>query len=145
MKTIFRNKNLKPCLVLFFKYENNKKELNFIYSFIVSLYNCITLIVQEKCTKCTRLPFVKVYNWLWVIPLFFLSLMDCTHMSCTLFNSHMEIPILSTIMIYGEKNFDLKSSTIFSTKPLEIWLSAPTLTHNLGCIWNLCHCTRVLH
>ena len=77
-----------------------------IYSFIALLYNCITLIIQEKCIKCTkntRLPFVKYYNRLWVILLFFLSLTNCTHMSCTLFNSCMEIPILSPIMICGKK------------------------------------------
>ena len=116
-----------------------------IYSFIAPLYNCITLTVQGKCTKCTRLPFVIYYNRLWVIFLFFLSLMNCTHMSCILFNSCMEIPILSPIMIYGEKNFDLNSTTIFSTKPFEIWLNTPTWTHNLEGIWNLCYYTRVLH
>ena len=52
-----------------------------------------------------------------------------------------------------EKKFDIKSSTIFSTKPLEIWLNTPTWTwtHNLWGIWNLCHsvqrkctnCTKV--
>ena len=49
MKTIFKNENWKPCLVLFFLYEKK-----IIYSFIVPLYNCITLIVQGKCTKCTK-------------------------------------------------------------------------------------------
>ena len=98
MKTIFKNENWKPCLVLFFLYENKK----IIYSFIAPLYNYITLTVQGKCTKCTRLPFVKYYNQLWVISFFFLSLMNCTYMSCTLFNSRLEIPIFSPIIILGE-------------------------------------------
>ena len=50
MKTIFKNKNWKTCLVLFFLYENKK----IIYSFIVPLYNCITVTVQRKCTKYTK-------------------------------------------------------------------------------------------
>ena len=49
MKTIFKNENWKSCLILFFLYEKK-----IIYSFIVSLYNCITLIEQGKCTKCTK-------------------------------------------------------------------------------------------
>ena len=136
MKTIFKNENWKPCLVLFFLYEKKN-----IYSFIASLYNCITLSVQ----RLTRLSFMKDYNRLWVIPLFFLSLTNCAYMSCTLFNFCTEIPILSSIMIFGGKKIDLKSSTIFSIKPLEIWLNTSTWTHNLWRIWNLCHCTRVLH
>ena len=138
MKTIFKNENWKPCLVLFFYMKKN-----IIYSFIASLYKENVLSVQRR----TRLPFVKDYNRLWVIPLFFLSLTNCAYMSCTLFYSCMKIPILSPIIIFGEIFFDIKSSTIFSTKPLEIWLNTPTWTwtHKLGEIWNLCHCIRVLH
>ena len=99
MKTIFKNENWKPCLVLFFLYEKKN-----IYSFIAPLYNCINVLsVQRR----TRLPFVKYYNKLWVIPLFFLSLTNSAYMSCTLFNSHMKIPILSPIIIFGEKNLTL--------------------------------------
>ena len=49
MKTILKNENWKPCFVLFFLYEKKN-----IYSFIAPLYNCITLTIQEKCTKCTN-------------------------------------------------------------------------------------------
>ena len=49
MKTIFKNENWKPYLVLFFLYEKK-----IIYSFITPVYNYITLTVQEKCTKCTK-------------------------------------------------------------------------------------------
>ena len=48
MKTIFKNENWKPCLVLFFIWKKN------IYSFIAPLYNCITLTVQGKYTKCIK-------------------------------------------------------------------------------------------
>ena len=51
MKTIFKNENWKHCLVLFF-YMKIKKKL-FIH-LLRALYNCITLIVQGKCTKCTK-------------------------------------------------------------------------------------------
>ena len=51
MKNIFKNENWKPCLVLFFYMKK------IIYSFIAPLYNCITLTIQGKCTKCT-----KAYN-----------------------------------------------------------------------------------
>ena len=66
-----------------------------------SLYKCITLSVQ----RYTKLPFVKDFNQ--TTPLFSLSPKDCTPMSCTLFKSHMKIPILSSIMIFGEKNLTL--------------------------------------
>ena len=49
MKTIFKNENWKPYLVLFFLYEKK-----IIYSFITPLYNCITLTIQGKCTKCIK-------------------------------------------------------------------------------------------
>ena len=121
-----------------------------IYSFIAphtivlhQLHKENVLSVQRQ----TRLTFVKNYNRLWVIPLFFLSLMNCAYMSCTLFNSRMEIPILSPIIIFGEIFFYIMSSTIFSIKPVEIWLNnlTWTWTHNLGGIWNSCHCTSVLY
>ena len=65
------------------------------------LYKGITLSVQ----RYTKLPFVKDFNE--TTPLFSLSPKDCTPMSCTLVNSHMKIPILSSIMIFGEKNLTL--------------------------------------
>ena len=99
-----------PCTVSVIPLYN---DINFIYSFIAQLYNCITLTIHRKCTKCTRLLFVKDYNRLWVIPLFFLSLMNFTYMSCTLFNSHMEIPIFSPIMIFGEKNLTVSHPPSF--------------------------------
>ena len=134
---------MKTLFSTFFLYEKK-----IIYSFIVPLYNCFTLIVQGKCTKCTKVYKTTLCEILQSImnhSFIFLSLTNCTHMLCTLFNSHMKIPILFPIMIYGEIFFDLKSSTIFSTKPLEIWLNTPTWIHNLKGIWNLCHCTRLLH
>ena len=87
------------------------------------LYKGITLSIQGKYTKCTKLPFVKDFNQ--TTPLFSLSLKDYKLMSCTLFNSHMEIPMLSPIMMFGGKNFDPKEFTIFSTKPLKTWLTHP--------------------
>ena len=42
MKSIFKNENWKPYLVLFF------------FTFIAPLYNCIILTVKGKCTKCTK-------------------------------------------------------------------------------------------
>ena len=72
----------------------------------VSLYKGITLIVQGKCTKCTKVYKTTLCEILQSImnhSFIFLSLTNCTHMLCTLFNSHMKIPILSPIMIYGEK------------------------------------------
>ena len=48
MKTIFKNENWKPYLILLFIWEK------IIYSFIAPLYNCITLTVQEKCIKYTK-------------------------------------------------------------------------------------------
>ena len=142
MKTIFKNENWKPCLVLFFIWKK------IIYLFIASLYNCITLTVQRKCTKCTKVYKTTLCEILQSImnhSFIFLSLTNCTHMLCTLFNSHMKIPILFPIMIYGEIFFDLKSSTIFSTKPLELWLNTLMWTHNLEEIWNLRHCTRKMY
>ena len=43
-------KKKKTLFSIIFLYEINKKKLNFIYSFIVSLYNGITQTVQKKCT-----------------------------------------------------------------------------------------------
>ena len=63
----------------------------------MSLSKGITLTVQGKCIKCTR-----VYK--------------TPNKFCTIFK---------------QLEFDIKSSTIFSTKPLEIWLNTPTWTHNL--------------
>ena len=48
MKSIFKNENWKPYLILLFIWEK------IIYSFIAPLYNCITLTVQGKYTKCTK-------------------------------------------------------------------------------------------
>ena len=48
MKTIFKNENWKPLVLFFYIWKK------IIYSFIAPLYNCITLTIQEKCTKCTN-------------------------------------------------------------------------------------------
>ena len=57
MKTIFKNENWKPYLVLFFLYEKK-----IIYSFITPLYNCITLTIQEKCIKYTKAYKAIIYK-----------------------------------------------------------------------------------
>ena len=56
MKSIFKNENWKPYLILLFIWEK------IIYSFIVPLYNCITLTVQGKCTKCTKAYKAIIYK-----------------------------------------------------------------------------------
>ena len=128
MKTIFKNENWKPCLVQFFYMKK------IIYSFIASLYNCITLTVQGKCTKCT-----KVYNTTLceilqsIMSHYFIFLI--THKLYTYVMHFISFPhgnfnIFPNNNIWG-KFFDLKSSTIFSTKPLEIWLNILTWTYNL--------------
>ena len=90
----------------------------------VSLYKGITLSVQGKYTNCTNVYKIILCEWFQSILnhfFFFFLPNDCIPMLCTLFNSHIKIPIFSPIMIFGEK-IDPKSFTIFSTKQLKIWL-----------------------
>ena len=116
MKTIFKNKNWKPCLTLFFLYENKKINL-----FIHLLCHCT--IVLHSLYKGNVLS-VQGYH-LWKIIIDYESFLYFSYHSRIMHICHalMEIPILSPIIIFGENFFDLKSSTIFSTKPLEIWLT----------------------
>ena len=49
--------------IVWYYYFYMKKKI--IYSFIASLYNCITQLYKENVLsvqRCTRLPFVKDYN-----------------------------------------------------------------------------------
>ena len=61
MKTIFKNENWEPILVLLF-FMNIIKRINFIYSFMAPLFNGITLTVQEKYTKCTKVYKATLYE-----------------------------------------------------------------------------------
>ena len=122
----------------------------------MSLYKGITLTVQWKCTKCTRVykatfcqRFQSIMNHsilLSLLPTY------CTLVLYTLFNSYIKISVLSLVMMFREKKIDPESSNIFSTKQLETWL-----THLHGYIiseeYEICttiqgcyiNCIRVLH
>ena len=74
--------------------------------------NCIRKIYWQY-KKCTRLLFVKDFNRFWITIFFFLSTKDYT-LSCytfihhifiiyTLFNSHMRIQILTSLIMFEEK------------------------------------------
>ena len=83
----------------------------------VSLYKDITLTVQGKYTKYTRVykvtlceRFQSILNHFF---LFSLSLMNCILVLYTLFNSHMKISKLSLLMMFREKNLTLSRSTCF--------------------------------
>ena len=83
------------------------------------LYKNVTLIIQGKCTNCTKgvqdctLCRISIDS----IPFFFLSSKDCTlscHtflyytlILCILFNLHMKIRILTLLMMFGRKNLFL--------------------------------------
>ena len=53
---------MKTLFSTIFLYEINKKKINFIYSFIMSLYNDIILIIQEKCIKYIRVYKTTLYE-----------------------------------------------------------------------------------
>ena len=87
--------------------------LNTLYGHINYKGYEICATIQGKYNKCTRLSFVKDFNWFWTTLLFFLSPKGRTPMSCTLFNFHMKIPIFSLIMIFGEIFFTLSHPPFF--------------------------------
>ena len=123
----------------------------------VPLYKGVILIVQDKYTNCKN--GVQGYP-LWRISidfeqlfffsyhprtiLFYYTFLYYVSLSCTFFNSHMTIQILTPIMMFGEKFcFCL---TTFSKSNHWKYGSHILYGHIIyACRWNLYHYIRVLY
>ena len=85
---------------------------------------------------------------------FVLSFKDCTLLRntflyytlilCTLFNSHMIIRIPIPLMMF-ERKFCFSIFHYFLKQTNENMVNLLIVTHRVGGIWNLSHCTRYLH
>ena len=132
--------------------------LYYLYKVNVQLDKTNVLTVQDKCSNYTRgiqgYPLWKILINFGQLFFFVLSSKDCTLLRytflyytfilCTLFNSHMIIWIFIPLMMF-ERKFYFFIFHYFLKQTNENMVNLPMVTHWVGGIWNLSHCTRYLH
>ena len=110
------------------------------------VHSCHTLyFLNQTIRNMVNTP-TRTHNLggIWTTPFYFPCYPHIVHSCHTLYLTHIKISIFSLVMMFRGKKLT-KVIQYFLNQTIRNMVNTPTWIHNLGRIWNLCHCTQVLH